>query len=173
MALSVEDPTILQEAESLINGDRQQQYGGASESFTRIGELWGAYLGAPVSALDVANLMVLLKVSRTKGKYHRDSYVDIAGYSALAERITAEDATLGVLIDTPLEYVEAFPRYHVWNHLNDVPLGTKIKDKDGDSYHSKGEDWYWSVCTSPLTPGQVDRFSDSYAPFTEVLEDQA
>ncbi|AOT23177.1 hypothetical protein SEA_TAQUITO_57 [Mycobacterium phage Taquito] len=57
---------VLQEAQRLIFGDREQQYGNPSESFDRIAGLWSAYIGTELNGLDVANLMILLKVSRTK-----------------------------------------------------------------------------------------------------------
>lgn len=79
--------TVLQEADRLINGDRLQTYGTPGESFWRIANLWTSYLGHKINPLDVANMMVLMKVSRTKGTYHRDSYVDIAGYAGLSEVI--------------------------------------------------------------------------------------
>ncbi|RJO70132.1 hypothetical protein D5S18_28245 [Nocardia panacis] len=63
-------------------------YGNPAESFERIAGLWSAYLGHPVHARDVANLMVLLKVSRSRHAYQRDDYTDICGYAALAERIS-------------------------------------------------------------------------------------
>ncbi|MGV9668664.1 DUF6378 domain-containing protein [Nocardia niigatensis] len=80
---------ILGEAATVIDGDRQDAYGDPSESFARIAGLWSAYLGADLTARDVANLMVLLKVSRSKHGYRPDDYIDIAGYAALAERISA------------------------------------------------------------------------------------
>lgn len=78
---------VLHEADRVINGERQIQYGDHEQSFGRIAGLWTAYLGHHLSTLDVANLMILLKVSRTKGKFLRDSYVDICGYAALAEKL--------------------------------------------------------------------------------------
>ncbi|WP_218021487.1 DUF6378 domain-containing protein [Nocardia acidivorans] len=81
-------PTILHEAAAIIDGDRMDNYGDPAESFERIAGLWSAYLGHVIYARDVANLMVLLKVSRSKRAYHRDDYTDICGYAALAERIS-------------------------------------------------------------------------------------
>ncbi|MCU1647149.1 MAG: hypothetical protein JWN03_7424 [Nocardia sp.] len=81
-------PTVLHEAAAIIDGDRMDTYGNPAESFERIAGLWSAYLGHPVYARDVANLMVLLKVSRSKRAFHRDDYTDICGYAALAERIS-------------------------------------------------------------------------------------
>lgn len=79
---------ILHEAYQIIHGQRQEQYGSAHKSLQRIAGMWSEYLGHEVTMLDVANLMILLKVSRTKGKFLRDSYVDICGYAALAEEIS-------------------------------------------------------------------------------------
>lgn len=79
--------SILQEAERIINGQRAADYGDARVSFERTAAMWSAYLGAELGALDVANLMILLKVSRTKGGFHRDSYVDIGGYAGLTDQL--------------------------------------------------------------------------------------
>lgn len=72
--------SIIQEAHSLVNGERKESYGDIEESFSRISGLWSAYLGMSIDSLDVAKMMILLKVSRAKNNNHRDSYVDIVGY---------------------------------------------------------------------------------------------
>lgn len=93
---TVKSTSILDEAAGLIDGDRKQTYGDVHDSFGRIAGLWTAYTGTTISGLDVANMMILLKMSRTKGTFHRDSYVDTCGYAALAERLhtpkVADDA---------------------------------------------------------------------------------
>ncbi|SKU71409.1 Uncharacterised protein [Mycobacteroides abscessus subsp. massiliense] len=83
--------SILQEAERIIHGQRAADYGDARTSFERTAAMWSAYLGAELGALDVANLMILLKVSRTKGGFHRDSYVDIGGYAGLTDQLREAD----------------------------------------------------------------------------------
>tara|TARA_R110000787_G_scaffold161959_1_gene275314 strand:+ start:439 stop:705 length:267 start_codon:yes stop_codon:yes gene_type:complete len=76
---------ILRTAGELISGERQQVYGDAQESHQRIADMWTAYLGTPVSAVDVAACMILLKVSRSAGpKKKLDNWHDICGYGALA-----------------------------------------------------------------------------------------
>ena len=75
---------VLQTAEGLICGDRQEAYGDAAESHQRIADLWTAYLDTEICALDVAAMMVLLKVSRSKGADRDDNWIDICGYAALA-----------------------------------------------------------------------------------------
>jgi len=67
--------------------DRGQDYGKPSENFERIASLWAAYKSEPFSAQDVGMMMMLVKISRLmESPLHEDSWVDIAGYSA----ITAE-----------------------------------------------------------------------------------
>ena len=83
---------ILNTAAELISGDRAATYGDATVSHQRIADLWATYLGTPVSAVDVAMCMVLLKVSRSKGgdkPGKMDTFVDIAGYAALCAEFEA------------------------------------------------------------------------------------
>lgn len=80
--------SILEEAEQLIHGDRQRDYGSAHESFDRIAQFWNTYLGPKlvdnISSVNVAQMMVLLKVSRSVTSSKRDTFVDQAAYSDLA-----------------------------------------------------------------------------------------
>lgn len=80
--------TILEEAQQLVGGDRQQDYGNASESFTRIARLWSAYKGVEISPKDVGMMMILMKVSRSVGSNKRDTLVDIAGYAQCIHTIS-------------------------------------------------------------------------------------
>lgn len=81
---------IRTEATNLIHGERAQDYGDMNESFTRIAGLWSAYLGVDIDKYDVAKMMCLLKVSRSKGNNHRDSLVDIVGYVMCIEKMMNE-----------------------------------------------------------------------------------
>lgn len=76
--------TVLAEADRIIHGDRRATYGGVQESFTRIALIWGAILGQPVTATQVALCMVGLKLIREANKTQRDNLVDVAGYAGLA-----------------------------------------------------------------------------------------
>jgi hypothetical protein len=89
--------TLMEKAEKIIHGERAQTYGDAKDSFNQIADLWTAYLSrceanqdsTPIilTGMDVANMMILMKVSRAAGGYHEDSYVDIIGYAALTEKL--------------------------------------------------------------------------------------
>jgi len=79
--------TCLSQANDIINGERQDQYGNPEDSFALIAKYWQAYLGsttAEVTAKDVAHMMILFKMARCNGQTSkRDNYVDICGYSSI------------------------------------------------------------------------------------------
>jgi len=81
----------LQEAIRLVTGPRAQDYGDKTITHCNIAALWSSYLGKDISAHDVAMCMLLLKVARIKNKATPDSYIDIAGYAAIAAEIEKED----------------------------------------------------------------------------------
>ena len=85
--------TILESAEKCVCHDRQDQYGKPEDSFSAIADLWTAYLdiGREITPVDVAQMMILLKVARAKGNQkHQDNWIDVAGYAACAGEIAAE-----------------------------------------------------------------------------------
>lgn len=146
--------TILEEAARLIDGDRKDTYDGTDD--TIVG-LWSAYLGVELTVLDYANLMVLMKVARTKGQYHRDSYVDIAGYAGVGPRLwEAKQAQADV----------SSPR--VWQRIVDVPGGVRFMDNDGDVWRGwVGGRLYYK---SDHPWGDISTLDKDVAPFTEVLD---
>lgn len=75
---------ILTDAAVCVCSDRNLMYGEPEDNFGVIAAMWSAYLGYPVTAADVAAMMILFKVARiaTAEQPSRDSYVDIAGYAA-------------------------------------------------------------------------------------------
>ena len=78
----------LENAMKCVCGERQDQYGTPENNFTRIANLWTAYLNFEVSPVDVAMMMALLKVARVKtGSATDDSFVDLAGYAACGAEI--------------------------------------------------------------------------------------
>jgi hypothetical protein len=87
-----DDTHILEEAIKTVY-DRPDTHGEPEDSFDRIAVMWEAYLDTTVSAADVANLMVLLKVARNaEGHYHEDNYTDIAGYAENGARLHDADS---------------------------------------------------------------------------------
>lgn len=100
VTLEAEKPaeTTLGEADRIINGPRAQYYGDARTNHQRIANLWNAFLESrpdvdrPLGAHEVALMMVFMKVARLiESPAHHDSYVDMAGYTAITEKIVLAD----------------------------------------------------------------------------------
>lgn len=89
--------TVLEEAERITGGDRNNAYGHPVQDFTAIACMWGSYLSkllnhtVTIEPIVVPHLMILLKVAREAKLPQRDNLVDIAGYARCAERL--EEAT--------------------------------------------------------------------------------
>ena len=80
--------SVLDEAETIVNGPRAAVYGPPKVNLRRIADLWSAYLERTVTAVDVCHLMILLKVARSLGPTNtRDNLVDLVGYARLIEII--------------------------------------------------------------------------------------
>lgn len=84
----------LEKADSIIHGDRQDQYGNPEDSFSIIADFWNVYLYekckwtegdlANLNAQDVAIMMTLFKIARMFGKeWSRDNAIDACGYLAI------------------------------------------------------------------------------------------
>lgn len=79
--------SILQEAERLVSGDRNSDYGPAWEDYGRTAQLWSVILGVPVDPAKAALCMLAMKVSRECYKHKVDNLVDIAGYAQVVQLI--------------------------------------------------------------------------------------
>lgn len=88
--------SVLDEANTIIYGDREKTYGHPAKNLLCIAGMWEHYLysrgllntdSAGLMPQDVAIMMTLLKCARLANQPdHRDSLVDAAGYIALVER---------------------------------------------------------------------------------------
>lgn len=80
----------LTEANTIIEGERQDAYGRPEDSFEIISSFWNTYLTAKgyqvawqLNADDVAMMMTLLKIAREAQQYKRDNVIDAIGYLAI------------------------------------------------------------------------------------------
>ena len=90
----------LEKADSIINGERQSQYGAPEDSFALIADYWNTYLihtkvdidATPLDSSDIAIMMALFKIARMSGqKWAPDNAVDCCGYLAiLNDRLKGE-----------------------------------------------------------------------------------
>lgn len=104
-------PSFLAQADALIKGDRQQDYGDKLTNFTQIAMLWQGTLamklppGVTITPEDVALCMIQVKIARlAKSPDHVDSIKDVAGYAGCynalqVERDTNQYPLPGALID--------------------------------------------------------------------------
>lgn len=81
---------ILRRAAVIVTGERQNTYGDAGANFSRIAQLWSAYLDYPVTPIEVACMMTLLKIARLAGADgdHLDSWIDACGYLAIGGELS-------------------------------------------------------------------------------------
>ena len=76
---------VLHDAGHIRSFDRQSEYGDAHKNYKRIAALWSLLTGAEIDAPKAALMMAALKLDRAwQNSAHRDSYVDLAAYSAIA-----------------------------------------------------------------------------------------
>lgn len=91
---------IAGRAADLVGGDRDRQHGQKHDNFSRIANMWNAWLrtrrdpAAPLDAHDVGVMMTVMKLARTQsGNFNIDDYVDACGYAACAGEVSGNTET--------------------------------------------------------------------------------
>lgn len=91
--------SILKDAELIIAGQRQEDYGDKRQNFSQIAMLWQGLLATKLQSTkaitpeDVALCMIAVKMARlTKSPDHVDSLMDIAGYAGCYSLLQEERA---------------------------------------------------------------------------------
>ncbi|QHB37362.1 hypothetical protein I5G58_gp060 [Mycobacterium phage BirdsNest] len=99
---------IAQHAIDLFTGDRNVDYGDATDNFQDIADLWSVVLrpilqpGAAITAEQVAIMSGLIKVARLNNSpHHDDSWVDATAYFALGGGIHRRRQAVDVGVDSP------------------------------------------------------------------------
>lgn len=77
----MQEQDILEEALSITQGDRQEDYGDCKVELERVATLWSVIFDTTVDSNQVALAMIALKMTRQMNKNKRDNWVDIAGYA--------------------------------------------------------------------------------------------
>ncbi len=83
---------VLSTALELVTNDRAKQHGDAHKQSTTMAKFWSLYLrsrgvllGRDILGSEAMMMLDLMKTSRDAvGSYNRDTFVDKAGYAALA-----------------------------------------------------------------------------------------
>lgn len=125
---------LLEEADHIINGDREKTYGSPDKNLKLIAHYWSGHLSIVLKSNvaltidDVCVMMVLLKQARLANTpNHHDSIVDTAGYMALMDKCQEFSGKVetpqsfkipGTAILTSEGYVPCtINDYHLWEEL--------------------------------------------------------
>lgn len=87
MDLGENEESILQEAQRIVNGDRQADYSDPVANFEHIARITSAILNKEVTAEECCIVMIAVKHAREQFKHKRDNLVDLAGYVEILNRI--------------------------------------------------------------------------------------
>ena len=79
--------SILAEAEDIVNGSRQSDYGDANESFSRIATIASVMTGKELAPEDCCAVMMAVKLVRESFNHKRDNLVDLCGYAHIMNEI--------------------------------------------------------------------------------------
>jgi hypothetical protein len=79
--------SILTEAESIVNGDRNVQYGDPNEAFKEYSNILEATFGIKLTPAEICKVQIAVKLGRLKYKHKRDSVVDLCGYAEILNRL--------------------------------------------------------------------------------------
>lgn len=86
--------TVNGEASRIVYGQREEHYDNPLDNFSQIAEmlsaLWKRKLLEPITAHDIAPMMIVTKLSRHSHSWLFDNLVDIAGYAETDLRVKLE-----------------------------------------------------------------------------------
>ena len=83
------EPNVLVTANEITRGTRLKDYGSAADNAAQFAEMASAATGLDIDPMHYPVLMICVKLARHQGgqEFHRDTWVDIAGYARVAEMI--------------------------------------------------------------------------------------
>ena len=85
-SLKDSEQSILTEAESIVNGSRNSDYGG-TEGIERIANVASILTNKNITAKDLALIMISLKLVRESFNHKRDNLVDACGYMEILNNL--------------------------------------------------------------------------------------
>lgn len=79
--------TFFDEADRLVNTERQSDYGDPSINLQRIAAVVSTVLNREISAQEIALIFLAVKLCREGANHKRDNLLDIACYAELIDRL--------------------------------------------------------------------------------------
>ena len=82
------EKSILSEAEEIVNGNRQSDYGDAAYNFHRIANIVNSmYPQLNINAQQCCAVLMAVKLIREGFRHKRDNLVDLCGYARIMNEI--------------------------------------------------------------------------------------
>ena len=86
--INTENKSILAEAEDIVNGSRQSDYGDAANNFHRIANVVNSmYPQLNINAQQSCAVLMAVKLIREGFRHKRDNLVDLCGYAHIMNEI--------------------------------------------------------------------------------------
>lgn len=86
--IKTENKSILSEAEEIVNGNRQSDYGDAANNFHRIANVVNSmYPQLNINAQQCCAVLMAVKLIREGFRHKRDNLVDLCGYAHIMNEI--------------------------------------------------------------------------------------
>lgn len=81
---------ILEEARSLVDGDRNDAYGDPKLKYRQIADVWSVLLKSRITPEQVVLALCAVKMVRASNRdtFNRDDLVDLCGYALILSRMT-------------------------------------------------------------------------------------
>lgn len=86
----IQPKSILTEAETIINGERDVDYGDPTESFEKIAQIASLLTNKDLDADTCCAVMMAVKLTRQSFKHKRDNLVDLCGYAEIMNQIKSK-----------------------------------------------------------------------------------
>ena len=86
--------SVLTEAAALVSGQRQKDYGPPAENMAHVVAIFAAWTGVNLTPRQGAQFLMALKMARLQNSpHHRDSHVDLAGYTDILWQCAEHERT--------------------------------------------------------------------------------
>lgn len=82
---------VLEEALSLVEGDRNESYGDPAIKYRIIAKIWSILFQTEITPSQAVIAQIVVKLVRENLKHKRDNIVDLAGYSRILEMVSNSD----------------------------------------------------------------------------------
>ena len=79
--------SILEEAQEILEGERDSDYGDPVANFNRISRIASSILDYTISPEECVVVMMAVKLSREQYKHKRDNLVDLVAYTEILNRV--------------------------------------------------------------------------------------